>query len=152
MICSEMEYEGPIAVHAGHCKTEGRDFSLLPSFLLPRQQVSRQGLTEFVESWKKDHCVRDARESFADGVAAADEDRGTLSEKESRYSVPCSTAYQWLYALIVRLRLHAGRLQIEPPEHLSVYALIQFPLHTLTACFEISLSWRVGSSLFLIPP
>jgi len=147
-----MEYEGPIAVHVGHCKTEGRDFSLLPSFLLPRQQVSRQGLAEFVEAWKKNHCVRDAREDFADAVAATDEDGGTLSEEESRYVLPRSTAYQWLYALIVRLRLHAGCLQIEPPQHFSVYELMQLPLHTLTACFEISLPWCVGSSLFLIPP
>ena len=152
MICSEMEYEGLLAIHVGHCKTERRDFSLLPSFLLPRQQLSRQGFAEFLESWKKAHRMCDARDELEDAVAAADEDVGTLSEKEERYSVPRSTAYHWLYALIVRLRLHAGCLQIAPPEHFSVFELWPLSLETLTACLEVSLPWRVASRLIMIPP
>lgn len=152
MICSEMEYEGPLAVHVGHCQQQNRDFSLLPSFLLPRQQISRLGLEHFLEAWKQSHRMHDAREQFADGIAASDEDAGAWREKEARYSLPRSTAYHWLYALIVRLRLHAGPLQIHPPEHFSVLELVSLPLRTLTACLEISRPWRVASELILIPP
>ena len=152
MICSEMEYEGPIAIHVGHCKTQGHDFSMLPSFLLPRQQISRLGLEHFLEAWKKGHWMQYAREQFADGIEAADDDGGTLREKETRYRTPRSTAYQWLYALIVRLRLHAGPLQIEPPQHFSVLELIRLPLATLVACLEVSRTWRVASVLIIIPP
>ena len=147
-----MEYDGPLAIHVGHCKAQGRDFSLLPSFLLPDRSISRLGLVAFVEDWKKSHHMAKAREQFADGVAAADEDQGALSDQEIRYEVPRSTAYQWLYALIVRLRLHAGHLQILPPECLSVLELVGLSLFTLTACLEISLSWRVASPVFAVPP
>jgi hypothetical protein len=152
MICSEMEFEGKIAIHVGHCKQQGHDFSMLPSFLLPRQQISRLGFEHFLEVWKKAHQMADAREQFADGIAASDEDGGTLCEKEARYGVPRSTAYQWLYALIVRLRLHAGPLQIEPPLHFSVFELVGLPLRTLVSCLEIARTWRVASALVLIPP
>ena len=152
MICSEIEYEGPLAIHVGHCKTQGRDFSMLPGFLLPRQQISRLGFEHFLEAWKKTHRMQYAREQFADGIAASDEDGGTLREAEVRYEVPRSTAYQWLYALIVRLRLHAGPLQIEPPLHSSVFELVRLPLRTLISCLDISRTWRVASALVLIPP
>ena len=152
MICSEMEFEGKIAIHVGHCKTQGHDFSMLPSFLLPRQQMSRLGFEHFLEAWKKSHRIHDAREQFADGVAASDEDQGTLREKEKRYEVPRSTAYQWLYALIVRLRLHAGSLQIDPPEHFSVFELMRLTLRTLISCLNITRTWSVASELILIPP
>ncbi|MGK5089167.1 hypothetical protein WDW86_16575 [Bdellovibrionota bacterium FG-2] len=147
-----MEFAGAIAIHAGHCRTQGCDFSLLPSFLLPQKQISRLGLVAFLETWKHRHSVQEARDEFADGVAATDEDAGTLLEREVRYEVPRSTAYQWLYALIVRLRLHSGHLQIVPPLHFSVFELVRLPLRTLTSCLEISLPWRVASALILIPP
>jgi len=152
MICSEMEFEGRLAIHVGHCKHQGHDFSMLPSFLLPRQQISRLGFEHFLEAWKKAHQMPYAREQFADGIAASDEDVGALREKEARYEVPRSTAYQWLYALIVRLRLHAGSLQIDPPAHFSVFELVELPLRTLLSCLDISRTWRVASELVLIPP
>ena len=152
MICSEMEFEGSLAIHVGHCKTEGRDFSMIPSFLLPRQQISRLGLVHFLEAWTTAYSMQYAREQFADGIAAADEDGGALRDKEVRYEAPRSTAYQWLYALIVRLRLHAGDLQIDPPQHFSVFELARLPLRTLLACLESSRTWRVASALILIPP
>jgi hypothetical protein len=105
-----------------------------------------------LEAWKKAHQMPYAREQFADGVAASDEDIGALREKESRYEVPRSTAYHWLYALIVRLRLHAGSLQIDPPAHFSVFELVGLPLRTLVSCLDISRTWRVASALVLIPP
>lgn len=153
MICAEMEYEGPIAIHVGHCKTQDRDFSLLPSFLLPRQQVSRLGLESFLELWKRHHCLQEARIEFAAGVGAGSDaaDDGSLPEAPG-YRLPRSTAYHWLYALIVRLRLHASRLAITPPELFSVFECRRLPLSTLVACLDVSLPWRVASALALIPP
>jgi len=155
MICAEMEYEGPIAIHVGHCKTQGRDFSLLPSFLLPRTQVSRLGLESFLELWKRHHCVQAARVEFAAGVGAGAgsdaADDGSLPEAPG-YRLPRSTAYQWLYGLIVRLRLHSRRLAIAPPELFSVFECRRLPLPTLLACLDVSLPWRVAFRLVLIPP
>lgn len=155
MICAEMEYEGRIAVHVGHCKNQGHDFSLLPSFLLPRQQVSRLGLASFLESWKRSHSMPATRVEFAAGVsagAAADAaDDGSLPEAPG-YRLPTSTAYQWLYALIVRLRLHASSLAIAPPATFSVFECRRLPLSKLVACLDVSLPWRVASPLILIPP
>jgi hypothetical protein len=53
VICGELEFAGPIAIHVGHCKEEKRDFSYFPDFLFQGASYRAQRLRSLCKSSKR---------------------------------------------------------------------------------------------------
>jgi hypothetical protein len=68
------------------------------------------------------------------------------------FTVALSTAYGWLYALIVGLRLNHLELGIAPPVRKSVTALADVAPPVVGAIFAIGLSWTPALQITLVPP
>lgn len=145
--CSDIEFNGKIAIHVGQCRTKKRDFSYFPSFMIPYRRMSRASLEEFTLRWRRSGKISPSIEWIIEGLDSGPE---TSEAVESR--VARSTAYNWLYALIVPLRLHSEELKIRPPYSTSIQEIRKQPLSIIRSCFNPLLNWTPGIDHIRAPP
>lgn len=139
--CTFLDYVGPIAIHVGHCRSKGSDFSYFPSFLLPGRSPSRLTLGRFAESAK---ASRNTSESI-----------GVLSEgiSEPNFSVSSSTAYSWISSICLSLCINELVLGLSSHTTKSVYSIYGLPLKILTELFtKRGCRWNVHQSIVFYPP
>jgi hypothetical protein len=136
--CPELKFSGEIAVHVGHCSSGRQDFSYFPSFLIPFRRASRAGLKGYYARWRSGGIVRDAIDCFIDPIVD--------------FTLARSTAYSWLYGIIVALRLNHVVLGIPPPAPSSVFVLFDIEPQVVNSCFSSRLHWTSGFQITLIPP
>jgi hypothetical protein len=145
--CSDIEFKGEVAIHVGHCRIKKRDFSYFPSFLIPYRRTSRASLEEFTFKWYQSGSLSEGIEWILEGL-----DSGSEKNDLGEYKVPMSTAYGWLYALIIPLRLHSEELRIRPPYSTSIQEIRNQSAATIRKCFEPLRAWNPGFEHILAPP
>jgi hypothetical protein len=138
-----MDHSGPIAIHVGHCKTKGSDFSYFPSFLLPGRQWSRASWCLFIKSYQLNSNVK----------ASLDEVIGHF-EKED-VTMPLSSAYNLLYAALRPMRMNCAAIGCSMSElvanSISVYRSISKSSRDLLFS-TLTLRWHAFHRIILIPP
>jgi hypothetical protein len=144
--CAVVEFDGNIAIHVGHCRTQKRDFSYCPSFIIPYRQISRLSLLEFILNWHPLGEVRKGIDWFMEGIASGAE------EVSEAFELATSTAYNWIYGLIILLRLHSNELQTLPPESVSIREVRGLSPKILALCFNPLLNWTPGMDHIRAPP
>jgi hypothetical protein len=144
--CAVVEFDGKVAIHVGRCRTQKRDFSYSPSFVIPYRQISRMSLLEFIFQWHPLGKVQEGIDWFLEGIESGSE---RVSEA---FKLATSTAYGWIYGLATLLRLHSDTLQILPPESISIRAVRTSPVRILKHCFDPVLNWTPGIDHIRAPP
>lgn len=113
---------------------------LFPWILNPFRRLSRAGLKEFYASWKASGRVQEAIDEFVYKLPT------------ENFTMALSTAYGWLYALIVGLRINHLSLGITPPDKMSVATLADVAPEVVGACFAVDRSWTPALQITLVPP
>lgn len=144
--CSVVEFDGKIAIHVGHCKTQKRDFSYCPSFIIPYRQISRMSLFEFIAQWHPLEKIKRGIHWFMDGLES-----GHGSDSDT-WELATSTAYNWIYGLVILLRMHSNVFDIIPPESVSVRAVRTLPPRILKLCSDPKLNWTPAMNHIRAPP
>ena len=140
-LCGVLGLGGMIAIHVGHCRTERRDFSYFPDFLIPGKRLSRQSWQLFVEGFQKTKVIRDSIDDLIAGVEIPD------------FTLALSSAYNFLYAAIRPLRMHHAQLSILAPRASSVSVYYVLPKLVVKNLFGRSeFSWHAFHHITLIPP
>ena len=144
--CAVIEFDGKIAIHVGCCRTQKRDFSYSPSFVIPYRQISRLSLREFISQWHPLERIQNGIDWFLEGIESGSE---VVSEA---IGLATSTAYSWIYGLLTLLRLHSNILKVTPPESTSIRAVRVLPTEILELCFDPLLNWTPGIDHIRAPP
>jgi hypothetical protein len=144
--CAVVEFDGKVAIHVGHCKTQKRDFSYCPSFIIPYRQISRMSLQEFISQWHPLDKVKKGINWFMEGLES-----GSKIVSEG-FELATSTAYNWIYQLVILLRMHSNTLEVLPPESVSIRAVRALPAQILALCFNPHLNWTPGIDHNRAPP
>jgi hypothetical protein len=131
---------GLIAIHAGHCKNEKRDFCYFPDFLVPGRRLARKSFEKFIDVFQKTHQIRVSIDQLLAGF-------------ESDLSLALSSAYNFLYAAIRPLRINHERLMILAPVRSSVFVYYEVPRVVLQNLFSWSdCPWTGLQEIILHPP
>ena len=138
--CSVIGSSGLIAIHAGHCATEKRDFSYFPDFLIPGRRLSRRSFKLFIEVFQNTHQIRDCIDQLLSGF-------------EADLDLALSSAYNFLYAAIRGLRINHERLMILAPVQSSVFVYYDLPKVVVKNLFTWSdCIWTGFQGIILHPP
>jgi hypothetical protein len=140
LTCAALGRSGPIAVHVGHCKTEGRDFSYMPDFLVPGRRLSRPTLRRFVEVFAETGDIKKGIDDIVERIEGDD------------FSIALSSAYDWLYGCVRALRLNAGRLATSVSEATSAAAIRSASRSALADLFDRHLAFRPLQRMIFWPP
>lgn len=146
MRCAIVEFDGEVAIHVGHCRNRKKDFSYCPSFLIPYRQISRMSLLAFIVEWHPLGKVQKGIDWFLEGLESGSEG---VSEA---FGLATSTAYDWIYGLVILLRLNSDKLNVLPPESVSIRSVRVLPFEILTQCFNARLNWTAGIDHIRAPP
>jgi hypothetical protein len=140
-ICSVLGLGGAIAIHVGHCRTQGCDFSYFPDFLIPGKRLSRQSWQTFVEEFQRTKVIKNSIDNLVCGVEIPD------------FTLPLSTAYNFLYAAIRPLRMHHSDLSIIAPTTSSVGVYYGLPKLVIKNLFgRCDFGWHALHHITLQPP
>lgn len=139
--CTKLDYVGPIAIHVGHCKSKGCDFSYFPSFLLPGRTPSRLTLESFVDAARVSRNTSQVIGILSEGFS------------DPQFSVASSTAYSWIYSICLSLCLNQVELGLPSPVLKSVYAVYELPSKFLSGLFKkVCCRWNVHQDIVFYPP
>ena len=139
--CKHLDYVGPIAIHVGHCASNGCDFSYFPSFLLPGRSPSRSTLDSFAEASRSSGNTSQSIGVLSEGLSDVD------------FCVSSSTAYSWIYSICLSLCINQDLLALPSPVPKSVYAIYELPSRALAELFTgVSCRWNVHQNIVFYPP
>ncbi len=140
-ICGVLGFGGTIAIHVGRCRTQGRDFSYFPDFLIPGKRLARQSWQMFVEAFCRTKVIRESIDGLVAGIEMPD------------FTLALSSAYNFLYAAIRPLRMHHAELAILAPSASSVGVYYSLPKLVIENLFARSdFAWHAFHHITLQPP
>lgn len=140
VICGDLEYAGPVAIHVGHCKELGTDFSYFPDFLIAGRKLSRRTFKRFAQDFVQAGSIR----ASIDGLIA----KVPLDD----FTVALSSAYEWLYQAVRALRLNAGALAIRVEEGTSIGVVMAVRPGALDHLFLAKFIWHPAHHMLCYPP
>ena len=104
VLCVKYKINEKVAIHVGRCQNKKKDFSFFPKILIPYVRVTRPTLGRLFKAWLKLTNVAEASESV------------TQEFSDDEWILPFSTAWSWLYLVLVFCRLNFAKLST-PSSH-----------------------------------
>jgi hypothetical protein len=138
VVCTLMQYAGPMTIHLAQCKSRGVDYTYWPDILVPYLRPTIPTLKAVYYAWIKERSI-DAVDRAMDII-------------KPEFILPLSTAYLWLAHVIRALILNHSSLGIRVPESVNATALSGFSATEVRPIFEGVRPWRAGSQIILAPP
>ena len=140
VLCGDVGYAGPVAIHVGHCRQSKRDFSYVPDFLIPGRRLSRLSLKRFTENFAQTLSLKSSIDDLVGRVPLED------------FTVALSTAYEWIYQTVRALRLNASALAIGVDQFTSVGAFVATQPGARRDVFFAKFGWHPAHYILCYPP
>jgi hypothetical protein len=102
--------------------------------------MSRPTLKRFTETFAETGKIKQSIDDLIESIPSDD------------FAVALSSAYEWIYAGVKALRLHAGALAIEISEVTSVAVIRMVSRSALTELFGPGYAWRPFHNMIFRPP
>lgn len=140
-LCGVTGFDGLIAIHVGHCKTQHCDFSYFPDFLIPGRRLSRPSWDKFVDDFQRTRTIAESIDELVEGIETSD------------FTMALSSAYNVLYGGVRALRINHEALGILAPMDMSVYVFYDLPKLAARNLFSFSdFPWHARQNIVLHPP
>jgi hypothetical protein len=140
VVCTNLKYAGPLAIHLAQCRVRGVDYTYWPDFLVPFLEPTLPTLRAFYEAWV----------SYGYGVRAAID--AVVGGIRGEYFLPVSIAYSWLSRVSQGLVLHGEDLKIRVPNSIGAHVLRGFRVADVRPLFEAERLWRSSQPIVFLPP
>lgn len=134
--CTVIEYIGPIVIHCGRCTATKKDFSYLPTVLIPYKKVSKLTYEIIYENYEKYGSVKIATEEASD-------------ELGDEFYLSYSTTYKCLYFLLILININLRVLGLKKERPIILSSLKNTESKSFQTLFQL---WKEENHKIVYPP